>query len=152
MLVTGAITPMFTFEKFYVFNDSFSLLSGIFHLFTEGEYLLFVILFLFSVVAPLYKMVIVKDLINYKRDHLHRKKQMKKLLLIGKWSMADVFVVAVFAATVKLGALANVSVKYGLYIFTTGVIGSMALNHQVLHRSSNDLDELVDEKMNNKKE
>jgi len=148
MLIAGSALPMFTFEKFYFFNDSFSLISTIFHLFNEREYLLFLILFLFSVIAPLYKMVIVRELINYKNNLSQHKKHMKRLLLIGKWSMADVFVVAVVAATVKLGALANVNVRYGLYVFSLGVIGSMLLNHQVLHRDVQELNELVEEQMN----
>ena len=152
MLIVGGLLPMFTFEKFYIFNDSFSLISGIFHLFNQGEYLLFLILFLFSVIAPIYKMVIVNDLINYKNNSYQRKILMKRLLLIGKWSMTDVFVVAVVASTVKLGALANVSIKYGLYVFSLGVIGSMLLNHQVLHRDAEELDELVEEKMNKSRE
>ena len=72
--------------------------------------------------------------------------------MIGKWSMTDVFVVAVVASTVKLGALANVSIKYGLYVFSFGVIGSMSLNHQVLHRDAEEFDELVEEKMNKSRE
>lgn len=152
MLFTGCLLPMFTFEKFYIFNDSFSLVSGIFHLFNEKEFLLFVILFLFSIVVPVYKMMIVKSLINYRHDNHQHKKHLRNLILIGKWSMTDVFVVAIIAATVKLGALANVHVKTGLYIFALGVIGSMVLNHQVLHRDIEKIDELIEEKINKKHE
>ena len=151
MLIAGALLPMFTFEKFYFFNDSFSLISSISHLFAEGEYLLFLILLLSSVIAPLYKMVIVRDLIDQKSNSSQRKKDIKRLLLIGKWSMADVFVVAIVAATVKLGMLANVNIRYGLYVFSLGVVGSMLLNHQVIHRDEEALNALIEEKINKSK-
>lgn len=40
----------------------------------------------------------------------------------GKWSMLDVFVVALLFVSVKLGSLANVTVHEGLYWFGGAVI------------------------------
>jgi len=46
--------------------------------------------------------------------------------------MADVFVVSVFAATIKLGAFASVKIHIGLFMFGLGVITSMILVHRQL--------------------
>ena len=56
MLVAGAVLPMFTFSQFYIFNDTFSLASGIFYLLMQGEPLLFIIVFSFSILMPAWKM------------------------------------------------------------------------------------------------
>ncbi|MGB5398222.1 MAG: hypothetical protein WBN96_13830, partial [Gammaproteobacteria bacterium] len=55
MLIAGVLVPMFTFTKFYFFDDTFSLASGIFHLLDEGEPFLFAIVFAFSMLMPAYK-------------------------------------------------------------------------------------------------
>jgi len=53
----------------------------------------------------------------------------------GKWSMLDVFVVAVLLATVKLGAVANVQLHYGLYLFAAAVILTMIVTARVVKLS-----------------
>ncbi|MFO7593789.1 MAG: paraquat-inducible protein A [Pseudomonadota bacterium] len=53
------------------------------------------------------------------------------LMLLGKWSMLDVFVVAMFIMTVKMGAIVSVEVHTGLYLFSAGVVASMLLTHLV---------------------
>ena len=47
---------------------------------------------------------------------------------LGKWSMLDVFVVALLLVSVKLGVLAKVEVHYGLYVFATSVLLTMGLS------------------------
>jgi len=43
----------------------------------------------------------------------------------GKWSMLDVFIVAILVVSVKLGAIASVEMRYGLYAFATAVVLKM---------------------------
>jgi paraquat-inducible protein A len=130
MLVTGAIMPMFTFSQFYIFNDTFSLASGIFYLLTEGQPLLFLVVFSFSILMPAYKMYILYRLLH-KRDGNDRHRQLHILSFLGKWSMLDVFVVAILVVTVKLGAIANIKVHFGIYLFTLAVLASMLLTHKI---------------------
>ena len=44
---------------------------------------------------------------------------------LGKWSMLDVFVVAILIVTVKLGPLANVEPKIGIYVFTGAILSAI---------------------------
>lgn len=128
LFLAGIVLPMFSFQKFYVFNDSFSLLGGILHLLLEGEVFLFFVLFTFSIIGPIYKLYLCKVLIgNQSIDPDNRMKIVKKLAVLGKWSMADVFVVAVIAATLKMGMLATVQVHIGLLVFGFAVLTSMVL-------------------------
>lgn len=133
LLISGMILPMFSFQKFYIFNDTFSLLGGVAYLIEEGEILLFLILFVFSIILPIYKMVISFLLVSeYIKDADHKLRTLKRLAFIGKWSMTDVFVIAVLAATVKLDMIATITVHAGLYVFGAGVLISMLLLHKLL--------------------
>lgn len=132
-LVSGMILPMFSFHKFFILNDTFSLISGAVHLLREGEILLFLIITLFSIVAPIYKLILTHRLVKNNTLATNEKLLIvKRLSIIGKWSMADVFVVSVFAATIKLGAFASVKIHIGLFMFGLGVITSMILVHRQL--------------------
>ena len=132
MLIAGAVLPMFTFSQFYFFNDTFSLASGIFHLLMEGELLLFLIVFSFSILMPAWKMVILYRLLHAQEgDPARRHRQLHVLSFLGKWSMLDVFVVAILVVTVKLGAIANITVHVGIYLFTLAVLASMLLTHKI---------------------
>lgn len=132
MLGVGAALPFFTFTKFFVFDDTFSLFSGIFHLLAEGEPVLFAIVFLFSIMLPVYKMFVLFRLINNRfLEEEIRHRYTSLLMFLGKWSMLDVFVVAMLIMTVKLGGIASVEAHVGLYLFSGGVLASMLLTHVV---------------------
>lgn len=127
-LIVGMVLPMFSFNKFYIFNDTFSLLGGVTFLLQEGEYFLFLVLFAFSIALPLYKIVLAFLLVNNRIEDPERKiKTVNRLAMVGKWSMTDVFVIAVLAATVKLGMIATIEVHAGLFVFGAGVVTSMLL-------------------------
>lgn len=132
MLVAGAVLPMFTFSQFYIFNDTFSLASGIFHLLRQGEPLLFIIVFSFSILMPAWKMYLLYRLLHAQEgDNAWRHRQLHVLSFLGKWSMLDVFVVAILVVTVKLGAISNITVHLGLYLFTFAVLASMLLTQKI---------------------
>ena len=133
LLVTGMLAPMFTFTSFYFFDDTFSLARGIFHLLDEGEPLLFIIVFSFSMLMPAYKMFLLYRLITIISEDTGERLQrdLARLGLISKWSMLDVFVLAVLVVTVKLGAIATIEIHYGLYLFSVAVILSMLLTQWV---------------------
>jgi paraquat-inducible protein A len=132
LLAAGAVLPMFSFHKFYIFDDTFSLLSGVLFLLREGEYFLFVLLAGFSLAIPGYKLVTAAILLLGRVEAERRKRLVMRLARLDKWSMADVFVIAVIAATVKLGDLVRIEVHAGLYVFACGVIASLWLVHRQL--------------------
>jgi len=157
MLIIGISQPMFTFTHFYFFDDTFSLASGVFHLLSQGEIILFVLLFCFSLLMPALKMLMLLYTININSLHSQRhSKNLYRIGLIGKWSMLDVFVIAIMAVTIKLSMVAEVTIHAGLIVFSLGVIASMLLpqiiqpplalsNHTVLQLTPEDLDCLFEQ-------
>jgi len=136
LLLVGLFSPIITLEKFYFFNNTVSIASGLVELVYEGQILLFIIILLFSVVLPIIKLLLLNLLLSPSIDDAANfKKYLMWMHRYGKWSMLDVFVVAVFLTTVKLGAVANVQLHYGLYLFAAAVLLTMLVTARVVKLS-----------------
>lgn len=128
LLIIGFSSPMFTFSHFYFFNDTFSLAKGVFHLAQQGEYILFILLFTFSLLMPVIKMLMLFYTINASTIFNHIQQQrLDKLATMSKWSMLDVYVIAILAVTIKLGMVATVHIHFGMIAFALSVVFSMLL-------------------------
>ena len=60
------------------------------------------------------------------------KKQLHWIHEYGKWSMLDVFVVAVLVVAVKLGAIADVEMRFGLYAFAASILLTMYITSRIV--------------------
>ncbi|GAA6138121.1 hypothetical protein NBRC116583_18680 [Arenicella sp. 4NH20-0111] len=133
LFVLGISLPMFSLQKFFVVNDSFSLLGGVYELLKAQEFFLVVVIFGFSVLTPTIKFALSWFALSIEDSGSKtRLFAIRKLAKICKWSMADVFIIAILAATVKLGGLAAVKVHVGLLFFGGYAILSMILTHRLL--------------------
>ena len=133
LLLAGLFAPIITLEKLLFVHNTFSLASGLVQLLGEGQFLVFLLVGGFSVLLPLAKLVVLFLFVGRHwadRARLHR--YVGWMHRYGRWSMLDVFVVAVLVATVKLGAVANVQVHYGLYLFAAAVLLTMAATAWVM--------------------
>jgi paraquat-inducible protein A len=127
-------TPILTLEKFFIIENTFSIFSGLVQLLQEGRLFLFLIILLFSVVLPVIKLAVIFKLLISKShgdEILHR--YLHLMHQYGKWSMLDVFVVALLVVAVKLGAVASVETHYGLYAFGSAVLLTMAITARVIY-------------------
>ena len=130
--VFGIFAPMLTLQKLVFITNTFSLYSGVVALFREGQWVLCLIIFGFSIVLPGMKIAVLFSIWNRSGSFSDSEtKLFHWLSLLNKWSMLDVFVVAVLLASVKLGALASVEVHAGLYAFAVAVVLIMLVTHRV---------------------
>lgn len=122
---TGIFFPFFHVTKFWIFDDAISVVGGIATLFREGEYFLFAVLTLFTLVFPSVKLGLL-GIIWTERDHdLARVRRLHGWVsALGKWSMLDVFVVAILIVTMKAAGLARIQIGAGLYLFTLSVVAT----------------------------
>lgn len=128
LLVNGLVMPLITFKQLVFFTKTFSVLSGVKALYSEQQYLLFVIVLLFSIVIPIIKWVIL--LVNWNFPVSNKRLRSKVLKLstsLARWSMLDVFAVAVFVVMMKIDLIAEVQTHRGLVIFTLAVLSLMLL-------------------------
>jgi paraquat-inducible protein A len=133
LLAIGLVAPIITLEKFVVVENTFSVISGIVQLLKEGQWFLFLVITGFSVVLPVLKLNVLYLLLSVRlarKQNLHR--YLHWMHLYGKWSMLDVFVVAILVVAVKLGAIANVQMRYGLYAFAGSVLITMLVTARVV--------------------
>ena len=136
LLIIGLVAPIITMKKFVLVENTFSVFSGVIELLREGQFFLFFVITGFSILLPLLKIGVLYQLLSMKEgDSVHLDRYLHWMHLYGKWSMLDVFVVAVLVVAVKLGAIASVEMRYGLYAFTTAVILTMFVTARVVSLS-----------------
>ena len=129
LLFYGLQAPILTLEKFYFFSNTISLLSALQQLAVEAEWGLFALVGTFSVVFPILKSIILLVIWNFDPSYGERhRRHLRWLGSYGKWSMLDVFVVALLVVSVKLGSLAEARVEIGIYAFAASVLLTMLLS------------------------
>ncbi len=107
-----------------------TILSGVVFLWRSGSWDLALIVFVASVVVPLSKLFALTYLLLSVRRRptsqpLQRTKLYRMVELVGKWSMLDIYVVALLATVVKFQSLANISAAPGAVAFGLVVILTM---------------------------
>jgi paraquat-inducible protein A len=122
--------PLMTVTRFWMWSDRISIIGALGGLWREQEYFLFAILFVFSVPFPLGKLA--AGLWIWSRvdaDSAQARAAVGIVQALGKWSMLDVFVVALAVVSLKITVVADVGVHSGIYVFAVGIGASMILMH-----------------------
>jgi len=123
LFAAGVTAPFFQVQKFWLFGDAVSVLSGLRELARASEWFLFAIIFLFTLVFPAVKLVAL-GIIWWKRgvDDDGADRLLQWVSHLSKWSMLDVFVVSILVVTIKAASVANITVDIGIYLFTASVV------------------------------
>jgi paraquat-inducible protein A len=125
-LVAGWLLPVMTIRTLYVFYDEVSILTGTFRLLDSGDYALFGLIALFTVVLPVGKLVFAWLAWSRLRvDDPRVRRALHWVETVGRWSMLDVFVIALLVVVIKLSLVSDVTIHAGLYVFAAAVILSM---------------------------
>jgi len=119
-----------TVQKFIIRFDTYSILSFIEELYGNSEWLLLALVIFFGLVAPFIKLdQQYRVWSRYAVGSPELIKAVKRVELVSKWAMTDVFAVAVLIVIAKTsGFLADAKVEPGLYFFVGASIGSMLLS------------------------
>ncbi|NPA50840.1 MAG: paraquat-inducible protein A [Epsilonproteobacteria bacterium] len=134
-LIYGVITPilMIVIHKEVSFlgdvilsYESKTILSTISHLYSNKNYPVALVILLFSIIVPLIKttiMIVASISSNFNLNQ----KILEFLKHLGKWSMIDVFVVALLLVYFSVGSSQNSysQIQNGLYMFLIYVILSL---------------------------
>jgi paraquat-inducible protein A len=137
LFLIGIFAPVLTFKKFFIFSNKVSIITGLFQLLSEGYPILFALIFCFSILLPFFKLLFLFGLVNGLFPHKDRQKKILHWIgQYGKWSMMDVFVAALLIVTVRLGAMADVKIHFGLYAFAASVILTMITTSSIIQRTT----------------
>ena len=126
LLVLGWSLPIMTISKLVFFAERISILDGIAVLWREGHTILCAIVALFSIVFPALKLLAALWLwygIDARSAALGP--ALERLEVFGRWSMLDVFLVALTIVAIQVSLVSEVSTHAGLYVFTAAVVLSM---------------------------
>lgn len=130
-LAAGVTQPIMEVSRWLIFSEPFSILSGLTLLVEEGDYLLAAIIGAFSVVFPAAKIVVLLGAWVRLRWRGTAPGWLGALEVIGKWSMLDVFVVALLIFAAKASLFADAQPEPAVALFTAAVsltyIGSRAV-------------------------
>lgn len=107
-----------------------TILSGIIHLWATGSQGIAAIVFIASIMVPLFKLLaLTLLLISVQRRSiwlpLERTRLYRLVELVGRWSMLDIYVVTILAALVQMGSLATVKAGPGAIAFGAVVVLTM---------------------------
>jgi len=111
-------------------SQSDTIMSGVVYFWTSGSWYLALIIFFASVMVPLLKMIaLALLLVSVQRRSRWQPEQRARLYrlveFVGRWSMLDIYVVAVIVALVQLKAIATIQPGAGAVAFGAVVVLTM---------------------------
>ncbi len=121
------LLPVLRVESFYGDHQN-TILGGVIEFWQQGDYPVAIIIFGASVVIPVLKIVSIAALCLASRSG-RRPRGMTRLYriteFVGRWSMVDVFVVAILVAVVQLGSTIAIHPGAGALSFAAVVVLTM---------------------------
>lgn len=126
LFIPANMLPILSMTQFGYQSES-TILQGVVELWKSGTQGIAIVVLLCSILIPLAKIIGLFYLcIAWKRQSPKRNSILLRLIeTIGRWSMLDVFLVAILVAIVKLGSFASVQPELGLVAFTMVVVLTM---------------------------
>ena len=119
-LLAGLSLPLITVDKTVFWNhwhNEYSVFTGIVNLAQDGDMVLALVLFFFSMVFPFVKLSALAVIWFRRLSNEQRATALRWLETLGRWSMLDVFAVAIMIVAAKLRALTQVQPQIGVYFF-----------------------------------
>lgn len=127
-LIFGLTLPVMKVERAIFWEKHYTLITGARGLWDKGEHFLAAVLLLFSGVFPVIKLVLLGALLIFPMRARPRARLIDVTDAVGRWSMLDVFVVALFIVLARSALIATAEPAPGLYVFCGAIVLSMVLS------------------------
>ena len=129
LYVPANVLPMMKTSSLFG-SQSDTILSGVVYFWTSGSWYLALIIFFASIMVPLLKMIalallLVSVQLRSRWQPAQRARLYRLVEFVGRWSMLDIYVVAVIVALVQLKALATIQPGAGAAAFGAVVVLTM---------------------------
>ena len=119
----GIFLPFTGVTKLWLFENQISVCQGLKVLWNADELFLFLILLIFTICFPFVKVNALLALWLYPGLTADQAKNFYKFVShLGKWSMLDVFVVAILVLTIKSTGVASIKIGVGFFLFFISVM------------------------------
>lgn len=133
LYIPANVLPIMTTDQLGQAIDS-TILGGVVLLFHHGSYPIAAVIFIASVMVPISKLLALAWLCwsvarHHPTSHHERTRLYRMTELVGKWSMTDVFVVAILVALIQLGGVLRITAGNAAIAFGGVVIVTMLAAH-----------------------
>ncbi len=113
-----------------LFDEDDTIMSGVISLATSGSWPLALLVFFASIVVPLLKLLALGEiLLAVRRGELQHARQRSRLFrlveFVGRWSMIDVFALALLTTLVQVQPYAEIQPRPGALCFAAVVVLTM---------------------------
>ncbi|MGB0572212.1 MAG: paraquat-inducible protein A [Alphaproteobacteria bacterium] len=123
-LIAGLLLPAITVRSLFISQD-FSLVESVLAFLDEGDWFLFAITFLFSIVFPVVKIITGIALWFYlDATSSYARPVLGWLATFSKWSMLDVFIIALIVLVADGRLLTSADIQIGAIVFSAAVLVS----------------------------
>ncbi|MES9857185.1 MAG: paraquat-inducible protein A [Sedimenticola sp.] len=104
-----------------------TIMSGVIFFIKDGDFLLAAVIFIASILVPMIKILALGFLLlsvqwGYRFRRVERTRLYQAMEFIGRWSMVDIFVVALLTALVQMGEIFTIEPGIGATAFAMVVI------------------------------
>jgi len=129
LTIPANLLPIMEVESFGV-PDRSTIMDGILYFFREGSYGIGLVIFIASILVPLFKiigLVIILLSIHFRWHSWLRHKAImfRYIEYIGRWSMLDIFVITLLCALAQFGFLSSIHAAPAAFYFTGVVLSTM---------------------------
>jgi len=139
LLAAGLLMPAVSITRLFIFTDTYSIAGAVFAFWAGGNYLLFGIVFFFSLLFPTAKILIALWAwsAGEEDDEGEKLRRICRLFAaVSKWSMLDVFIVALTVLAVEGSLLGAADVHLGIVLFALSVILSTLAIQRLASRAA----------------
>ncbi|MEM1074532.1 MAG: paraquat-inducible protein A [Pseudomonadota bacterium] len=128
-LIPGNLFPLLI-NSILGSTSGHTILEGVILFYEAGNYTVALVILVASFVLPIAKILIIAFLLlsiefRWAVDHHKRLIMYEFIELVGRWSMIDIFVVALLVGLVQLGPVATIQPAIGCLAFAASVICTM---------------------------
>jgi paraquat-inducible protein A len=129
LYIPANVLPVMYTHTFFS-DDGDTIMSGVLSLLHEGSWPLALLVFIASIVVPLLKLIamgwlLIVVITKSRGQPLQRSKLFRLVEFIGRWSMLDVYAIALLVALVQIRSLATIHAGLGALAFCTVVVLTM---------------------------
>lgn len=133
LIITGLMMPAMHVEHFWFFHRNVSIMNGIYDLVDSGQIVLGWLILFLSVLVPIAKSMLGFFISAFVREcGPILSGLISTFQFLGKWSLADVFVLAILVIVIDGQVLTVAELGPGIYAFGAGVLLSYMAT-MVLH-------------------
>ena len=129
LTVPANVLPIMEVEYFGS-PDASTIMDGIIYFFQEGSYGIGAVILTASILVPMFKisgmiLILFSIQFNWTSWLRHKSLMFRFIEFIGRWSMLDIFVIALLCTLVQFGYLSTIKAAPAAFYFTCVVLSTM---------------------------